>query len=234
MNVKTVKTVLIVDDEQRMCEELKDRFYDCNKKAECPYEFEVDVALSATECIEKIRAKSAGDDKPPYDVIVLDIRMEEETSGLETAFVFQLYQQLGWAEPIRIIFTGWPDYQQCVAAMRYGAWDYIRKEDVGDIPAAQIVVDSAVARLRQLDLLREQKRLIAGSWLPQHFHDLQAKYGGQLIALWHLPAIEVITSGRDAFELEDKLKGWRGQHPAWEQPYIVRIQLPRVKDGVEG
>lgn len=233
MNEKNEKSVLIVDDEQRMCESLKDRFADCGEKMDCPYQFEVDVALSATDCAQKVLAKS-------YDVIVLDVVLDirvkeerrEEASGLDVglALAFQLLEQLGWERPIRILFTGYPSYEQCVTAMRYGAWDYIVKEDVGNTSMFQIVVDSAVARLQQLDLRRELEQQLSVDWLPYHFRELQEEYGGQLVALWHkteVPEEKVIASGRDAFELETKLKDWRKQHATWEQPMIVLIPPQR-------
>jgi hypothetical protein len=96
----------------------------------------------------------------------------------------------------------------------------------------QVVVDSAIARLQQLDLRREQEKHIATNWLPENLRALQARYGRQLIALWHEPEVKVIASGRDAFELEVNLKDWRIQHAAWEQPFIV--QIPRHRsDGEE-
>ncbi|MCI0563870.1 MAG: response regulator [Nitrososphaera sp.] len=219
MDEKNKKIVLIVDDEPRMCESLKDRFTDCNENVDCLYKFEADVALSVAECVQKVRAKS-------YDVIVLDVRLEEEEEGgLKANLGLALREESGPERPVRIIFTGYPSYKQCVEAIRHGAWDYIVKEDVDDTSMFQIVVDSALKRLQQLDLRRELEQQIAAEWLPQHFHELQAKYGGQLVALWHRPKVEVLADGVDAFELEAKLKDWRTQHAAWEQPYIV--QIPR-------
>lgn len=236
MSEKTKKSVLVVDDEQRMCKILRDRFTDCNENVDCPYKFEADVALSAAECVEKVRAKIKGTeaDKPPYDVIVLGIRMEEETTGLKTNLALACLEEFGPEIPVRIIFTGYPNYSQCVEAMRYGAWDYIVKEDVGDTPMSQIVVNSALARPQQLDLRREQEQQIAADWLPRHLPELQPQYGGQLVALWHRPEVKVIASGHDAFELEANLKDWRKQHATWEQPFVVQIPLQRNDDEKEG
>jgi CheY-like chemotaxis protein len=226
MNDKIKKSVLIVDDELNMSAMLNDWFIDYNSKAGCPYEFEVDIAHSAAECIEKVRAKkSVEDSNPPFDIIVLDVRMEEQTSGLKAALA--LYEQLGWETPIRIILTGYPTYNDCVNAMRHGVWDYITKESVGGVLVGQRVVNSALGRLQELDLRTEQKQKIAQYWLPEHFYELQTRYGEQLVALWHRPKVEVIASGVDAFELEAKLEDWRKEHAAWEQPYIVQIRPPR-------
>jgi len=223
MNEKIRKSVLVVDDVPLMCQILRDSFGDCAERADCPYEFEVYEARSAAECVENIRARGPKADRPPYDVIVLDVRMEGERSGLDTAFVLALYEELGVDRPVQIVFTGYPSYANCIEAMRYGAWDYIVKEDVGEIGMAQVVVNSAVTRLRQLDHRREQETLIGSEWLPLNILDLQANYEGKLVAIWDAPQISVIASGQDAFELEAGLKDWRREHESWQQPFVVQV-----------
>ncbi len=230
MSAKVRKKVLIVDDEPLMCEMLIDRFGDCVANQECPYEFEADVANSAAEWVERFHTEGPGAGPTPYDVVVLDIRMEGERSGLETSFAMQ--QQWGSESPVRIICTGYPSYKDCVEAMRTGAWDYIVKEDIAETPLAQLVVNSAVARLRQLDQRREQESLIVSDWLPLNIPDLQPQYDGKLVALWHEPEVSVVATGRDAFELEASLKGWRRDHEAWEQPFVV--QIPQLDDDSRG
>jgi CheY-like chemotaxis protein len=227
MSEKIRRGVLVVDDERLMRDILRDTFDDCAETADCPYAFDVEVAGSAAACVEKIRERGRRDDRAPFDVIVLDVRMEAERSGLETAFALQ--EQLGAESPVRIILTGYPNYGDCVEAMRYGAWDYIVKQDVGQTPMAQVVVNSAVERLRRLDQRREQETRVAAGWIPAHLLDLQAEHAGRLVALWHEPEVRVIASGRDAFELEERLKDWHGEHDAWEQPFVVQVP-PRYAD----
>jgi CheY-like chemotaxis protein len=225
MKEKTEKKVLIVDDEQSMRLILKEQFFDYNQFGDCPYEFSVDTAKSGAECIQKVQTNE-------YDVIIMDIRMEEEKSGLDTSFA--IYEQMGMETPVRIMFTGYPNYRECVEAIRHGAWDYFVKEDTDDKLLTQIVVDSAIERLKQLDLRKEQEKLIASDWLPNNIRELQAEFSGQLIALWHKPKIKVIVSGKDAFELEKKLKSWRKKHKAWEQPMIVFIPNIAPKEVIGG
>jgi len=232
MSQKTKKRVLVVDDEQPVADILRDAFVHRGQKEECPYEFEVEIANSAADCVKKIRAASAKPGPPSYDVVVLDVRMESETSGIEAALA--LGKELGWDRPVRVVFTGYPSYGQCVEAMRHGAWDYIVKEDVEGTPATKIVVDSVVARLRQLDLRDEQERRISREWLPAHFAEVEKKYGGQLVALWHEPEVKVIASGRDAFELEEKLKSWREGHQSWELPFILTVPCVEPEEPEEG
>lgn len=230
MNEKTKKAVLIVDDDDITCKLLSRRFIYYNERSDCPYTFDVGIAQTAAECIQKVRSKAANNEK--YDIIVLDIWMENYRIGLDVNLNFALYEQLGWETPIRIIFTAYSDFGQCVEAIRYGAWDYVRKDDVGNRTGYQIVVESAISRLRQLELRRELEEQITAYWLPEHQWELQQRYGGKLVAIWHKPDIEVIAWGVDAFELEDNLKGWRSEHAAWEQPFIVKV-LPAPSDSEE-
>ena len=226
MHKRIKKTVLIVDDQKNICDIVKDRFTDCKNINNCPYDFEVDIVLSASKCVQKVRKKN-------YDVIVLDIRMEGSRSGLNAAFKLRHQLNENNCTPVRIIFTGHPSYQHCVEAMRYGVWDFIVKEDIDDTPMAQIVVNSALSRLQELDLRRELEQRIAGSWLPRNLRKLLPVYGGKLIAIWHRPEIQVIASGSDAFELEDNLQEWRKKHAIWEEPFIVEIprQSPDQEEG---
>jgi CheY-like chemotaxis protein len=207
---KSKKSVLIVDDEPGMLKILRDGFIDCKEVTDCPYEFEVETAASTAECISKIRTRAAAAGKTFYEVIVLDIRMEHATSGLNVARALSspeiarsLAEGFGFEKPIRIVVTGYANDEQCIQVMRSGAWDYIVKEDIDGKSISHRVVESAVTRLWQLDSRLQQERQIAADWLPRHFMEIQNKYSGKLIALWHQPKVEIIASGRDAFELED-------------------------------
>ena len=225
--IKTPKTVLVVDDDPSICEMVEYRFTVYNKKIDALYEFKVDRALSTEECIDKIRSNFYS-----VDVIVLDVVMIkgvlEDRSGIDSALAIAVNEQMGWEAPLRIIFTGHPSYGDCVEAVRHGAWDYIVKEDLGDKGMTEILVDSALAGLKQIDLRNEQEQQIAADWLPKNYYKLQTQYGGKIIALWNHPEVQIIASGHDAFELEDCLRDWRKQHARWEQPWIVRI--PKLKN----
>jgi len=214
VTAKTKKTVLVVDDDTAWHGLFRDCFSTYSHRADCPCDFEVDGASSAADCVQMIRAKRR--EGASYDVILLDIRMEEELSGIKT--MVELAREAREEVPLRIVFTGFPTYKTCVQAMRHGAWDYILKEDVENRLAAQIVVESALSRLRELDLRRELENRIS-----EHLGELQLDYAGKLVALWHEPEVHVIASGSDAFELEDNLKEWRKQHASWKQPFILRV-----------
>ena len=219
MSEKPCKTVLVVDDDTAWHTVFRDCFGQSGARDDCPYRFEVDTASSAAQGVAAIRAKRCKGFK--YDVIVLDIRMEGETSGIVLGF--RVAGELRDDVPVLIVFTGYPTYETCVQAVRFGAWDYIVKADQGNRPAAQVVVDSVLDRLRELDLRHELERRIAAEWLTAHYNELQESYSGEVVALWHEPVINVIASGHDTFELEASLEEWRSHHASWQQPLLVRI-----------
>ena len=197
MTDKSLKNVLIVDDEVTWHEVLKKRFGDYEKKADCPYRFRVDTASSAAEGIQMFRQKTRQNSQ--YEVIVLDIRMETPEAGLDACFGVGM--QLRDDLPVIIFLTGYGSNESCVRAIRNGAWDYTTKEDVGDRFAAQVVVDSAADRLQELDLRRSYADVVA-SWLPEHLGRLQTEYGGHIVALWREDdGLRVVASGVDAFDL---------------------------------
>ncbi len=221
MGERKLKSVLVADDDVQWHDRLKRRFSRCSSREDCPYEFQVDAASSLSEAIERIRARAR--ENLRYDVVVFDLRMETELAGMEGVLGLGLSAELREELPVIIVFTGYPTYPTCVEAMRNRAWDYVVKEDVGDRPAAQVVVDSAVERLRGIDLRRELEQQAAVEWYPQHAEELREQYAGKIVALWHLPQVEVVASGADAFELESNLKKWRHGHIAWERPLILRV-----------
>lgn len=223
------KAVLIVDDEKSMAEALASRFRSCNRNPDCPYAFTVRIALSTEESIREIRKKHKGNSH--YDVVILDVVMESVSSGVEAALALDI--EGNPHSPVRVIFTGHPSQRDCVQAMRYDAWDYIVKKDVGETPATQVVVNSVIHRLRQLDIRAEQERLITHDWLPRNFRRLRSdsrEAGERLIALWHEPEVHEVADAQDAFELLERLGPWRASHEIWEEPYIVQIPADPLVD----
>jgi len=230
------KSVLIVDDDRPLAERVAEAFLTRSTRRQCPYSFETTIATSPAACVKEIRKMHA--QGRHFDVVVLDIKTEEGTrSGIEAALALHV-QGSAW-RPVRIIFTGVPDqfHVDCVEAIRYDAWDYIVKRDHRDLPATEVVVNSAVTRLRQLDVQQEQEQCISNNWLPQNYQRLRKKYGkdgGSLVALWHKDngkcRVHEIAHGRDAFELLKRLKVWQGHHKEWDLPYIIEIRpLQRAK-----
>lgn len=223
MTDRPVKRVLIVDDVLFTCNDVRAAFLAHNTDANGAFTFEVDITLSIADAIDMVRAKQWADQ---YDVIVLDLSFDtagEDRSGFRIADALGLHRRLGQTIPVEIIFTGYANVRNCVQAMRCGAWDVIHKlEEVDDKNPFQLVVDSAVSRLRALEL-QQLLNVVALKWLQQHVSELQTLYAGQVVAIWNEPDVRVVASGRDAFELETQLESWRQGRPSWMYPFVVDI-----------
>jgi len=100
-------TVLVVDDDQLICDLLTDVVEKLGHRAYCAY------TLAAA--VEEASSK-------PYDVVFLDINMPDG-NGLD------VLSQIGkaGAAPEVIIITGLGDPDGAEIAIRNGAWDYIQK-----------------------------------------------------------------------------------------------------------
>ena len=230
---RSTKRVLVVDDESVTLEDLCSVFIEHNHEVGGVFTFEVDQAGSTGEAVEKVRSR--GEDAG-YDVIVLDLRFTTEPSdrqGLHMAEALGVIRRLGHAIPIVIVFTGYGDLHTCVRAMRHGAWDFIEKFDQESRSCYQLVVDSAVARLRGIQQ-QERLRTAALEWLPRNLAGLQEKFGGQIVAIWDAPPLKVIASGKDAFDLEAALAPWRSRHPDWMYPFIIRIPENATSASLQG
>lgn len=218
--------VLIVDDILAVRNLLKLKFELANETVK-DYQFSADVAESAVTCIDALRRKA-------YDVVVLDVRLSDDDrwGGLNLALLANIQTEFGWKAPIRIVVTGYASYEDCVIAGRTGVWDYIVKESQGDTTFGDLVVKSALERLRELDARRDLERRVNEEWLPKHFHELERKYAGKVVALSSDPEIEILAAGADVFALHDVLSERFGSEQAWRQPFCLRF--PSLAEEGEG
>ncbi|MGC8719745.1 MAG: response regulator [Thermodesulforhabdaceae bacterium] len=99
--------VLIIDDEVAYADVLKRRMEKRN--------FEVEVAHSGTEAIQKLRRAS-------FDVAVLDLKMED-MNGIE---VLKIFKKMDPEMPV-IMITGHGSEQAAQEGMSCGAYDYLMK-----------------------------------------------------------------------------------------------------------
>jgi len=117
--------------------------------------FKVDTADSAAAAADRIREAD-----PPYDVIIADMVMETEASGLEVlkaVFARNVFGEV-------IVLTAYGSVQNAVECMKRGAFDYLEKNipgvDVLDLLVLKIQNAlehrrSAVDFLQRIDLRRK-------------------------------------------------------------------------------
>ena len=106
--------LLVVDDEDEVRAALKRRL---EREG-----YEVDTASSAAEAAEVIQAKS-----PTFDVVVTDMSMEENNSGLQVlqdAVAHDIFTEV-------IVLTAYGNVANAVESMRRGAFDYLEKNVPG-------------------------------------------------------------------------------------------------------
>ncbi len=117
--------ILVVDDEELAREAIKLRLEHDGHQ--------VDTAASETEAIEKIRTAQL-----PYDVVVTDMVMETENSGLEVLKAALLRDVLTEV----IVLTAYGSVANAVECLKRGAYDYLEKNipgvDVYDLLALKV------------------------------------------------------------------------------------------------
>lgn len=117
--------ILVVDDEDLAREAIKLRLERDG--------YQVDTAANEAEAIEKIRTSN-----PPYDVVITDMVMESENSGLEVLKAALLRDVLTEV----IILTAYGSVANAVECLKRGAYDYLEKNipgvDVYDLLALKV------------------------------------------------------------------------------------------------
>lgn len=103
------KSILLVDDEQLILESI------CRELTCEPFEFDVGLATSGEEAIDKITSSH-------WDLVVTDLLMP----GLDG---FQVLKAAKRKDPqiMVIILTGYADMQSAIDALRLGADDFLQK-----------------------------------------------------------------------------------------------------------
>ncbi len=101
------KRILIVDDDQRILESLKNIL-----ESEC---YSVETAESGEEATKKIEKNS-------FDIALLDIRL----SGMQGPRLLEILHEK-FPRMVKIMMTGYPSLDSAIAALKLGADAYILK-----------------------------------------------------------------------------------------------------------
>lgn len=107
-------TVLVIDDEEAVRNAVKRRLERDGYKT--------DTAASQEEGLAAINTN-----EPPYDVVVTDMVMESQTSGLEVlqaALSRDVFAEV-------IVLTAYGNVANAVECMKHGAFDYVEKNIPG-------------------------------------------------------------------------------------------------------
>jgi DNA-binding NtrC family response regulator len=132
--------ILVIDDDQSMCELIRDHFQGQTGDARC----EVEWRLSGDEGLDLVRDND-------FDVVIADINLES-MNGLD------LCRKLRENRPDTpvIMITAFGSMANAVAAIRAGAFDFINKPI--ELPALAQAVERAARHRALVDKIRRLKR----------------------------------------------------------------------------
>jgi CheY-like chemotaxis protein len=153
--------LLVVEDSPRFLSELLDWL------REYGYQ-QIETATSATEAKEKLAE--------PFDVIVADMRMEEDDSGF--AVVNEVKTRN--LSSVVIILTANDTVDDCRTAFKLGAWDYISKKATPGTFFAEVLHESiqdAIAYFNRWGNVQNEQ------WITENLETLEQNYFGQYIAV---------------------------------------------------
>ncbi|MFP4438008.1 MAG: response regulator [Chloroflexaceae bacterium] len=142
----------------------------------------IDTASSAAEAREKLQQ--------PFDVIVADMRMEQDDSGF--AIVEEVKQRDLCS--VVIILTANDTVADCRKAFKLGAWDYISKNMQGNVfEVAHQSIQEAIAYFNRWGNVQNEQ------WIDENMDRLQQEYQGRYIAVINKSVIESADT-REALE----------------------------------
>ena len=181
MQVENVH-LLVIEDNSRFLDELLQWLRD-----EFDYK-EIVVAKSAAEALEKL--------DQPFDIVISDMRMEQDDSGFG---ILDLVQQRNLSTVV-IILTANANFIDCRRAFRAGAWDFISKNMEGN--SFEVLHDSIQAAIAYLNRWGSRSNQ---QWFEENNAELEANYWGQHIAIANQVVIESADTEQELFQrLEER------------------------------
>lgn len=174
METKNVH-LLLVEDNPRFLNELLEWLRDYG------YE-QIETATSVAQAKEKLA--------DPFDVIIADMRMEEDNSGFA---VIEEVKARNLSSVV-IILTANDTVADCRTAFKMGAWDYISKNMRGNVfDLLHESIQEAIAYFNRWGNIQNEQ------WINENIESLEQTYFGQYIAVINKTVI-------DAADTEEALK----------------------------
>jgi len=176
MRVENVH-LLVVEDNPRYLRELLEglRYYGYQQ---------IETATSVIEAKGKLTIIN------PFDVIISDMRMEQDDSGF--AVVSEVKSRN--LSSVVVILTANDTVSDCRTAFKLGAWDYISKNAEGDVIAAlHESIQDAIAYFNRWGNVQNEQ------WINENLETLKQTYWGQYIAVINKTVI-------DAADTEESLQ----------------------------
>ncbi|MEP6669392.1 MAG: response regulator [Chthoniobacter sp.] len=196
MNIYIANLLLVEDGEQQrrlLRRELEQEGY------------EVTEAQNVSEAIAHL-------DRREFDIVICDMDFNTEKTGLDVARTDRLQSPFfPGLKTVFIMYTAFPSYRDCVAAIKAGVFDYVSK----------LESDSFDHLAKSCREGLEEKRGWTGdsdaNFVRNNWNSLLEKYGENWIAVTDA---EVIFSADSLSGLYSEL---RSRYPL-AKPYIIRLE----------
>jgi CheY-like chemotaxis protein len=220
------KTVLIIDDDPKMANELSETFERYNAgELRLPTDLEVpqEVIFKPDYCQDPTILFKKVLDIPQQDILVIDRMFGRSPSqnNDKGASVLRPLRDLR-VNSIRIIWTAYPDESNLIECMRLGAWDYIPKDKKGKedrdkkskeeepVGAMKRVVLSALRGLQEQER-QKQKQAIdqqGCAFVVDHYGKIYPSCKGHFVAFerhdkeW---VLEPVAKSHSLYDLYERL-----------------------------
>lgn len=166
------KKIIIIEDNETMRKELK-RIFELDDILK---DFEILIAENVDQYYHLQKNHK-------LDVLIIDMRLAgvsgeidlDAEGGLRVLNIFQFFRQKNHAA-IAIVFTAYASIEDCVQAMRFGAWDYIEKNQAQSLKK---LVGSIKEGLNKRFSTTEGPD---SNWLEENLPNLAEDYGGEWVA----------------------------------------------------
>ena len=177
--------VLIVEDNEDWRDSIQDLL--------TPLEIRLELASSHRVGLE-IAERHPPNSVDPIDLTILDMRMPykekdyvKTNGGLDFLGVQQLYDLLDHNSPI-IVFTAYDSYDDCIEAIKAGAYYYLPKSDPRpDVNSSQRLLEMCKEILFPPEKTKEKQRELPDEkWFDLHHEEVRTLYAGKSVVF--LPA----------------------------------------------
>jgi DNA-binding NtrC family response regulator len=209
--------VLIVDDIPEVLKQLRKEFE--HQVSPLGERYSVDTCQNFDEALQIVRSAT-------YDVVITDMRWQQGGEGgvVDEEAGIAVVHALADKSAITIVLTGYPSYENCVEAIRAGAWDYIPKtEDEQD--AYEMLFRSITKACQYRSGSRGRgKANPDDAWVKANLDELLQSYPGKHVAVLYE---KVVDSDESYEELVNRLsKKYR-----LVRPTVVSVPKSGVTQG---
>jgi DNA-binding NtrC family response regulator len=162
--------LLLVEDNPEYMEQLQTQLGRFDYK-------NIETASSIAEATQKLNQS--------FDVIISDMRMEEDDSGLT---IVERVKELNISSVV-IILTANDTVTDCRNALKMGAWDYMSKNIYGDVfELLHQSIQEAITYFNRWGNVQNEQ------WIEENREDLENNYWGQYIAVINRNVIDAADS----------------------------------------